>query len=210
MDTDQKLFYIHDPMCSWCWGFDPCLNLLLERLPDSIEVVRLLGGLAPDSVDPMPEEMQKFLRNTWKKIETTIPGIKFNYNFWIDCRPRRSTWPACRAVIAARGQGLQYDRAMTAAIQNGYYRHAQNPSEDDTLVEFAANLGLDSDVFRARLNSEPTRAQLQREIKLSRRMGVQGFPSLRLLQGDSIIRIPVSYTDASKMTDHILGIIGDS
>jgi hypothetical protein len=48
------LVYVHDPMCSWCWGFDPVLRELVSSLPEGVAVRRLLGGLAPDSDEPMP------------------------------------------------------------------------------------------------------------------------------------------------------------
>ena len=42
------LYYVHDPMCSWCWGFRPTWLALQDQLPEGVRVQRLLGGLAPD------------------------------------------------------------------------------------------------------------------------------------------------------------------
>ncbi|MDF4306582.1 DsbA family protein, partial [Vibrio parahaemolyticus] len=25
---DIKLYYVHDPMCSWCWGYKPTIEKL--------------------------------------------------------------------------------------------------------------------------------------------------------------------------------------
>ncbi len=190
-------------MCSWCWGFKPTYENLLKLLPDSIEVVRLLGGLAPDSGDPMTEDMRNYLQQAWTKITGTIPGTRFNHDFWTTCQPRRSTWPACRAVIAARRQGPEFDLAMTTAIQEGYYLNAKNPSDDSTLIGFAKDLGLDELAFAERLNSESTRQQLQQEISLTRQLGVQGFPSLVVLDGASARPVQINYTDAEPMMDSI-------
>ncbi|MBE8572891.1 DsbA family protein, partial [Vibrio sp. OPT46] len=30
---DIKLYYVHDPMCSWCWGYKPTLDKLKQQLP---------------------------------------------------------------------------------------------------------------------------------------------------------------------------------
>ena len=146
-------------MCSWCWGFNRTYQDFLKALPDSIEVVRLLGGLAPDSSEPMTLDMRNYLQQAWRKIAEIIPGTRFNHDYWTHCQPRRSTWPACRAVIAARQQGPENDSAMTTAIQEGYYLHTKNPSDDATLIEFAADLGLDELAFAEQLNSESTRQQ---------------------------------------------------
>ena len=112
-----ELFYVHDPMCSWCWGFTEVAKHLFSVLPESITVQRLLGGLAADNDQPMPMVQQKSIQENWLRIENTIPGMTFNFDFWAVCQPRRSTYPACRAVIAARKQGDEYDEAMTFRIQ---------------------------------------------------------------------------------------------
>ena len=53
---NKRLIYVHDPMCSWCWGFAETWQTLTEQLPADMPVVRLLGGLAPDSDEPMTFE----------------------------------------------------------------------------------------------------------------------------------------------------------
>ena len=50
------LYYAHDPMCSWCWAFRPVWLALLAQLPEGTRVQRLLGGLAPDTDEPMPDQ----------------------------------------------------------------------------------------------------------------------------------------------------------
>ncbi len=195
----DRLFYIHDPMCSWCYGFGPALQELLSGLPDEIEVVKLLGGLAPDSTDPMTPEMCQHLQQTWHRIQQRIPGTEFNFDFWRSCQPRRSTWPACRAVIAARRQDIALDEAMTRAIQNAYYQQARNPSDRDTLIALAAEIGADAPVFESTLDAAETRETLAAEIALARNMGIDGYPALVLEVEGGRWPIPVEYTDAAKM-----------
>jgi len=200
------LFYIHDPMCSWCWGFAPTLKKLIASLPDDIVVRRVLGGLAKDTDAPMPEAMQTMLQNTWRNIEEKIPGTHFNFDFWTQCQPRRSTYPSCRAVIAARAQGTQFDELMTHAIQTAYYQQARNPSDNDTLVDLANELGLDKDRFKEDLLSAETQQQLETEIELSRELYAESFPSLVLQRGESTWRISVDYNDVTPMRNSIIDL----
>ena len=161
----NELFYIHDPMCSWCWGFAGVAKQLFNSLPGSVTVHRLLGGLAADNNQPMPLELQKSIQENWRRIENKIPGVKFNFDFWSVCQPRRSTYPACRAVIAARLQGDEYDETMTARIQQAYYEEARNPSDNETLIELAIDLGLDPHRFRNDLVAESSQQILMDEKK---------------------------------------------
>lgn len=98
------LYYFHDPMCSWCWAFSPLWNEIVKGLPDHVMAKRVLGGLAPDTDQPMPADMRDKIKGIWQTIQQTVPGTPFNFEFWEKCTPRRSTYPACRAVIAARKQ----------------------------------------------------------------------------------------------------------
>lgn len=197
------LYYIHDPMCSWCWGFRPTLERLLADLPADIGVQRLLGGLAPDTDKPMPQETRVWLQQTWRTISERIPGTQFNHDFWTRCAPRRSTYPACRAVIAARRQDPKLDEAMTYAIQRAYYLQARNPSDGQTLVELAGEIGADAVAFAENLIAAEIQAELEREIELIRAMDAWRFPSLVLDLDGSRWRVPIDSLDAGAMLARI-------
>ena len=199
----KTLIYVHDPMCSWCWGFEPTRRAIIAGLPADVEVRRLLGGLAPDSEVPMPEGMRAGLQQTWQRIAMMIPGTRFNFDFWKNNTPRRSTYPANRAVIAARLQGEEHDPAMTAAIQRAYYLEARNPSNDSTLIELAGEIGLDSERFADDLAAESTHAALIDEIRQSRALGIGSFPSLAVLHDGAIHHIGLEYSNPEAMLRQI-------
>jgi len=175
-----KLYYVHDPMCSWCWAFRPVWTAIRARLPRGITPQRVLGGLAPDTREPMSEAMRTYIQDTWRRIERGVPGAAFNFEFWSRCRPRRSTYPACCAVIAAIAQSPDLEEPMIEAIQLAYYLEAQNPSDDGTLIALGDAIGLDRERFALALNDPSTQAELLRQIEFSRTLGARGFPSLIL------------------------------
>jgi putative protein-disulfide isomerase len=69
---NSTLVYIYDPMCSWCWGYAPIWIKLKDSLPLHIEIMYGLGGLAPDSNEPMPAAMQQFLQQTWQNASQDV------------------------------------------------------------------------------------------------------------------------------------------
>jgi len=189
------LYYAHDPMCSWCWAFRPAWERITNRLPDTIQARRILGGLAPDSQEPMSMDMQHFLQETWRNIEQRVPGTRFEYRFWQDCTPRRSTYPACRAVIAAKSQAPEFEEPMILAIQRAYYLQARNPSDAGVLTELAEEIGLDTERFAFDCGTEQTHNRLMEEIAFGRAIGVQGFPSLVLRESDGYRPLSYDYRD---------------
>ena len=54
----KTLYYVADPMCSWCWGFQPVLEKVKEAVPEELSPVYIMGGLARDTDDPMPDVMR--------------------------------------------------------------------------------------------------------------------------------------------------------
>lgn len=202
-EQGATLFYVHDPMCSWCWGFRPTFTQLVKNLPGELELRYLLGGLAPDTSTPMPAAMRAQLEATWHRIQATIPGTEFNFDFWRRAAPRRSTWPACRAVLATRQLDANKEEEMIFAIQTAYYRQARNPSDDDVLTALAGQIGLEEVAFAALLNTEQTQNLLADEMAFARALGVSGFPDLRLKVGDRILPVPLDYRYSEPMRDAI-------
>ena len=167
-----------------------------------------MGGLAADSQEPMPKDMQQAIQNTWTQIEART-GIHFNHDFWSKCQPRRSTYPACRAVISAelisKGQGMK----MVAAIQQAYYLDASNPSDIDTLTDLARQLGMNPSQFRTQIHSEETETKLYEDLNFCQSISIQGFPFLGLETDSGIEPIAVGYCDKDELLKRarVMGII---
>lgn len=205
--VEAMLLYVHDPMCSWCWAFVKPLQALQGLLPDHIVVRRLLGGLAPDTDAPMDAAMRDYLQATWRRIELQIPGTRFNFDYWGMNSPRRQTWPACRAVIAARSIDHDAEQVMIESIQSAYYEQARDPSDPVVLADLAAEIGLPRQNFEMRCRRPETQFALETEIAQSRTMGVDSFPSLRLAVSGKVLPVPVDYRDAAAMKDTIDGLL---
>ncbi len=149
------------------------MHELRRRFP----VRTVLGGLAPDSDQPMAAEMQAYVQQAWRDV-SAASGAEFNFDFWSQCAPRRSTYPANRAVVLARRAGLEWQ--MLKAIQHAYYLQARNPSDDDVLVDLAAGLGMDAAQFATELNAETTQSELEADFEMRRSIGANSFPSIGL------------------------------
>jgi len=133
-----------------------------------------------------------------------IPDTKFNYDFWTSCEPKRSTYPACRAVICAKQQHPDFENLMIYGIQKSYYLEAQNPSNEDVLINIAKKLGLDIDKFKIDLKSSQVNEILVNEIKLARSMDMNSMPSLAFQVNDTLKVIDIDYLDANYIIKQII------
>ncbi|MDR9826455.1 DsbA family protein [Vibrio sp. FNV 38] len=199
-----KLYYVYDPMCSWCWGYRPTWLTIESEIINQVEIRYLLGGLAQDTDQTMPHAMQQQIASYWKKIEGLL-GTQFNYDFWQNNTPRRATYPACRAVLVARKHGLE--KQMLYAIQQAYYLQARNPSDNEILVELAQGLGLDNKTFSQQLTAAVTQDELVQEINFARSIGGNSFPSLFVESHGQIQEIPIDYQNPSVTVNVIKSLL---
>jgi len=198
------LYYVHDPMCSWCWAFHKTWLEVQKTIESEIDIEYLVGGLAADSDEPMPLAMQNTIEGYWRVIQTKVPGTEFNFDFWKENQPRRSTYPSCRAVLAVKQIDPSKEQVMIHGIQKAYYLHAQNPSDISVLANVAESIHINRDEFLININSEHVEKELQRDIVHARSIGAQGFPSLILKRNKKINFINIDYNSAQYITNQLL------
>lgn len=172
----MQLLYVMDPMCAWCYAFQPELDDFIEK-HSSAKVDWIMGGLAPDNNQPMAEELKQTISSYWHQIEEKS-RVTFNHDYWKMNTPYRSTYPACRAVIAAEKLKAKSSGQMAKAIQSAYYQQAKNPSLENTLVDCAGVIGIDGSEFSDLLNSEDTQLEFQQHLGITQQLQVRGFPAL--------------------------------
>ena len=171
------IYYVVDPMCSWCWGFAPVWRDFVSEIPESATVVDLMGGLAPDNEAPMDSAMRQYVQDAWGAVKART-GAEFNFEFWDKCEPKRSTYSACRAVIAAGEQVSGARSLMYDAIQRAYFLEARNPSDAEALECVAGEIGLDRKQFTEDLGSDHINRIFQLELESVAKLGVSGFPTM--------------------------------
>lgn len=192
MSSESRFIYVHDPMCSWCWGHRPVWDKLVAELSPIVMVDYRVGGLAPDSNVPMSDAQKEAISGIWSRIQALL-GTEFNFDFWTDNTPRRSTYPACRASIAARWQDAE--ESMIKALQEAYYLKAMNPSDVAVHLQLAEQLGLDVEKFAADVTSEKLEKAFGDELNYSHSLPIQGFPSMVLIHQDKAHSIMLDYKD---------------
>ena len=47
--NEKILWYIADPMCSWCWGFAPTIKEIRLNYSEKLKIKLVMGGLRSGS-----------------------------------------------------------------------------------------------------------------------------------------------------------------
>ena len=203
------LIYIADPMCSWCYGFGPELQGLLNTLPDArLDIV--LGGLRAFNTEVMDVEKRNMILGHWKHVEEAS-GLPFTRNGMAQPGFIYDTEPACRAVVAART--LADDLPSSAildvfhAIQHAFYAEGKDVTDLHLLAEIAVaalnkTTGADSfdlESFYETLTAPMTMTEARQDFAQTQRWGINGFPALLVEHENSLHMIANGYTKTANL-----------
>lgn len=171
----EKLIYVGDPMCSWCWGFAPEIEALAKDFP--VEVI--VGGLRPGpSAQELDDRMASSLRSHWVEIGERT-GQPFDTTF-LD---RRDGWiydtePAAIAVTSLRDANEDQTLDYFTDIQRAFYAEGQDVTDYDVLADIGQEHGVEREWFRTSLEKEDARKRAWDDFSRSRNWGISGFPTL--------------------------------
>ena len=203
------LIYIADPMCSWCYGFGPELQGLLNTLPDArLDIV--VGGLRAFNTETMDAEKRNMILGHWKHVEEAS-GLPFTLNGMSQPGFIYDTEPACRAVVATRtlADDLPSGAILNVfhAIQHAFYAEGKDVTDLHLLAEIAVAAlnkttggdGFDAESFYETLTAPITMAEARQDFAQTRRWGINGFPALLIEHENSLHMIANGYTKTANL-----------
>ncbi|VFS54467.1 DsbA family protein [Moellerella wisconsensis] len=176
-----KLIYIYDPLCGWCYGAEPLLEIAAQH--SSIQLELHAGGmLANDRKLLINDSFRQHIIKSDQRI-AAITGQPFTAAYRQMLSENNLTFdsaPPITAILAA-GKQSQQDFAMLKAIQHAHYVMGRRISENEVLFSIATEIGLDKTQFITNFNhfyGKPTQRHVDLSRDLLNRSGSSGFPTL--------------------------------
>lgn len=173
----DRLLYVMDPMCSWCWGFAPVVQALAAQAGAAgVPLQLVLGGLRRERAALDPATRVRILSH-WQAVNAGT-GQLFNFN---DALPEGfvyDTEPACRALVTARGLDEQSVWPLLELIQEAFYAEGRDVTRAQVLVELAERAGIPRIEFAAAFDSQAMQAATEADLAWVQDLGIAGFPTL--------------------------------
>lgn len=189
---EREIIYVGDPMCSWCWGFSPVLNKIIEKYSKSAPTRLVVGGLHAFDTDPMNDEYKARIKHHWEQVAETT-GQPFNYAFFDREGFVLDTEPACRASVVVRSLKPEALMSFYERIHKGYYVEDTDTTKLETFQAYAEAEGIDSDAFTAAFESEEAKEETLNDFAWCQKSGVTGFPTMVLREDDTLAALSVGY-----------------
>ena len=190
-----QLLYFANPMCSWCWGFQPVMRTLAER---GYPITVALGSLGADRARPMREVDKARVREHWQHvIERT--GQPFDLGFFEREGFVYDTEPASRAVAVVRRHFPALALPFFGRLQERFYALGQDITDATTLQAAAGEFGLEAATFRAAFEAPTTATEIAAEWRQTAELGVTGYPTLLALEPGRPRVVTIGWRPASEV-----------
>ena len=152
--SEVTLEHFSDPWCWWSWGFEPVLRRLREVYGDQLSVHTRMGGIFDDRAPWLAKYgHDDATLPSWVADCMTLTRVPI-FNDYMGTAGVKSTYPACRAYLAALSRSHEKADALLRRLLEASCLQGLNVSKDSVIERAAAEVGLDGAQLLRDMNSE--------------------------------------------------------
>jgi putative protein-disulfide isomerase len=188
----MKLLYVYDALCGWCYGFSPVIEQFAHAHKDEIVVEVISGGMViGDRIGPIGE-VAPYIAWAYKDVERAT-GVVFGKHF-LDVTLKNGTAtfssvPPAVAMSVFKELLPEKQLAFAARLQKAVYYDGIEPENTPIYGQLAAEFGLDSAQFAAKMMEPKYLALAEKDFALTQELQVSGFPTVFLTVGGNAVKI---------------------
>ena len=188
-------------MCSWCWGFSPIAEALVEQAQTAgVELHLVVGGLRTGSGSALEPPTRRYILEHWQAV-TEATGQSFNFDGALPDGFVYDTEPACRAVVAARSLAPDCAWRLVKLIQQAFYVQGRDVTQASVLVELAETAGVPRIEFAAAFDSAEQHTATGADFTWVQDLGIAGFPTLLAERNGQLALLTNGYQPLEPLSD---------
>ena len=191
-EATRELYYVADPMCSWCYGFAGVIQGIHAKYQDQMKISLVTGGLRVGNSHRLTDELKSTLSEHWREVEETT-GQRFNYDFAVPDDFIYNTEPSCRAAVVVRRQKSDEVFPFFETLHKAFYRENRDLTNPEILSELAARHGVDRKTFLSDFHDETVKQETRDDFAFGQSLGLRGFPSIVLRDARGLALLTAGY-----------------
>jgi putative protein-disulfide isomerase len=203
-----NVVYVFDPLCGWCYGFEPVMIKFQEEYKDKINLEVIPGGMVSIKNAQPLANMRSFLMNAIPSLEKRT-GIKIGQAYYDSILNKdgvvlNSELPS-QAFLGALNHYKGREVVLAKEIQDLLYQKGKDISKVEA---FSSIKGLEIDS----LNSENLTLKMNQAFTRSKQLGVTGYPAVLSEYQGKYYQLTSGYTyydNLAKVTDKFLKKINE-
>lgn len=215
MDTKVlEIIEFTDPVCTWCWGSEPVLRTLENRLGSRVKISFIMGGLVKDittfndsynKIGGDPEVSNKNIASHWLEAsERHGMPVKVE-GFKLFTKEHPSTYPQNIAYKAAQMQDEAKANHFLRRIREASASEAKQTNLTEVLIELASESGLDIARFLDDFTNGKAEAAFEEDLYTTSQYRARGFPTFLVKYGEksTLLRGYQTYNSMAAVINHV-------
>ncbi len=204
------IYYIQDPLCSWCYGFQPVLNELYQSFKDKLEFKVLSGGLFQNQKSSASADFRSYMDNNYTDVVKST-GIKFGigftqHTFRSSSAEFISDYPSL-AITVFKSFDTPFNLRYTLDVQNAIFFEGIEPNDVKHFAYLALSYGVNTSEFVSRYESSDFLHHTYEEYFLTAKLGVTKFPSLLIQHNEKLQTLNSGFTSLQELYSKISEIL---
>lgn len=182
MPDPVRVTYFTDPLCPWCWAFEPQWRRLRFEFGAGLRWQYRMGGLLSgwgryhDPVNEIHNPGQ--MATQWLQV-AELTDVPIDASIW-RAAPPASSYPACLAFKAAESFGPPFAEAYLRRLREAVMLEGRDVSRREVLLDVAAAAGADPIAFEAAFDGPEAAGAFRDDLTETRYREIQRFPTLVL------------------------------
>ncbi len=202
----DKILYIFDPLCGWCFGFSQTMLDFSKQHRDKYEFIPVAGGMITGSRVAPYAHMAEYIKGALPRLEVTTGttfGDSYIQNFLEDGSALTNSEPPSRALVTFRSFMPEKAMEFTHALQTAHFKDGMDYNDESIYGKLAASFGLDPITFIEHFHSAETKQNVEQEFSWVKSAGVRGFPTVVYQSGEKYYLISHGYATIETLEDSL-------
>lgn len=195
-DKKIKVIYVYDALCGWCYGFSPVIQRFYEENKNLYTFEVISGGLiVGDRIGPYGE-FANYILNAIPGLESTT-GVKVGQPYLNQLKEDKlvqNSIPPAIALSIVKATKPEAAFAFSAALQNAKFQLGKDLNLVTSYIEILNELNIDLPDFKSRFEHDNAIQLAQLEFEAASKFGINGFPAVVVIKGDSKLVISRGYS----------------
>lgn len=196
MEKD-KIIYVFDPMCGWCFGFGKVMGEFHQAYKDSFEFDIVSGGMVVGDREGPIGDFADYILGAYKRVEE-YSGMYYGQAY-LDQLKTKTLWtssvkPAI-AIETFKSFNTKDVLAFAHEVQKAYFVDGKDLRDETVYLQLIKPYGINEKDFLTKLTSEEMRKQTNDWFQTTSNWGVTGYPMVILVRKGKYYAIAKGFTD---------------
>jgi len=208
----DTIYYVYDPLCSWCYGFSPVIKKLKNVYQDQIDFQVISGGMQSGERKQPVSAIRDYLKGAYKNV-TERTGVVFGDKFMTvleDGNRMLDSIPPSIALSVIKDKKPEEALNFAATIQEAIYYDGMDWNSVEAYYPYLEKYDIDAEDFKMNFEDPVYKEKTLEDFKMAANFGVTGFPSVILKKDDNYYMIAQGFVPFEQLNATIEQVITSS